>query len=568
MSMDWALREQGSRDWRMLPVALTMWAASLGSHSAFAWWSEREADALPSDGIGWERLLPGGMACLVLILVVLLAHHLRMRWPGVLAVCIAAACVGSMTTIAADTIAWHDSAMTQARQSSVQSAITATVTAPVVASDQRGYDCQADVRFSVIVIEGTDRGSVAKARVYADDPYCARMHRGAAYRLAGTLQQARYGRMPLWLLVDGSQPLAQVRDPPLHYALISRMQQAFFMVIEQLPDQGRVLVPGLTMGVLGQDYVGTDSQSMPIHATYANILEDRFRKSGIMHLMAVSGGHFVLLAGLVRRLGRWLLMDRRLTAVMIASMYVLLAAAMFPGDSVTRALIMGMMGAASHAMGRRSQALSALCWTVVGVLVVSPGMSTSYGFALSSAAVLGIVLFAGRLSRVLGHVLPHSLAEMMAMTIAAQLFTLPIQVLMEPELPLLSVPANLLVAPFVGLSTITGLMSLALAWCMPWLAGVFAWVSSWGTLVMERVAMWLGSNEIATLPWKDGVVGAALILLAELGIGALLVLVTRQVKRVRQPEAGLPGIRFGSVWRVRLTLWIEESRRLLSGDSS
>lgn len=31
MSMDWALREQGSRDWRMLPVALTMWAASLGS---------------------------------------------------------------------------------------------------------------------------------------------------------------------------------------------------------------------------------------------------------------------------------------------------------------------------------------------------------------------------------------------------------------------------------------------------------------------------------------------------------------------------------------------------------
>ena len=164
--------------------------------------------------------------------------------------------------------------------------------------------------------------------------------------------------------------------------------------------------------------------------------------------------------------------------------------------------------------------------------------------------------------------MPHSLAEMMAMTIAAQLFTLPIQVLMEPELPLLSVPANLLVAPFVGLSTITGLMSLALAWCMPWLAGVFAWVSSWGTLVMERVAMWLGSNEIATLPWKDGVVGAALILLAELGIGALLVLVTRQVKRVRQPEAGLPGMRFGSVWRVRLTLWIEESRRLLSGDSS
>lgn len=26
MSRDWILREQGSRDWRMLPIAIVMWA--------------------------------------------------------------------------------------------------------------------------------------------------------------------------------------------------------------------------------------------------------------------------------------------------------------------------------------------------------------------------------------------------------------------------------------------------------------------------------------------------------------------------------------------------------------
>lgn len=31
MSRDWILREQGSRDWRMLPIAIVMWAASLGA---------------------------------------------------------------------------------------------------------------------------------------------------------------------------------------------------------------------------------------------------------------------------------------------------------------------------------------------------------------------------------------------------------------------------------------------------------------------------------------------------------------------------------------------------------
>ena len=341
-------------------------------------------------------------------------------------------------------------------------------------------------------------------------------------------------------------------------------QEAFFTVTEQLSDQGRVLVPGLTMGVLGQDYIGGETGPMPVNSTYAQTLENQFRQSGIMHLMAVSGGHFVLVAGLVRRLCMWMLLDRRLTALLVSGVYVLLALAMFPSDSVTRAFIMGLIGALTYAMGRRTQALSALCWTVIGVLAVNPDMSASYGFALSSAAVLGIVLFAERLAGAFERAMPHGIAEMMAMTVAAQLFTLPIQVLMEPELPLLSVPANLLVSPFVGLATMAGLMALACAWCEPWLAGVFAWISSWGTLVMERVALWLGGSTMAVIPWKDGVTGAVLIVAVEIGIGMLLVFVSRCLQHVRRYEAGMPGVRFGSAWHVRLSLWCEETRRLFT----
>jgi Zn-dependent protease len=175
-----------------------------------------------------------------------------------------------------------------------------------------------------------------------------------------------------------------------------------------------------------------------------------------------------------------------------------------------------------------------------------------------------VLLFAGRLAGAFERAMPHGIAEMMAMTVAAQLFTLPIQVLMEPELPLLSVPANLLVSPFVGLATMAGLMALACAWCEPWLAGVFAWISSWGTLVMERVALWLGGSTMAVIPWKDGVTGAVLIVAVEIGIGMLLVFVSRCLQHVRRYEAGMPGVRFGSAWRVRLSLWCEETRRLFT----
>ena len=196
-------------------------------------------------------------------------------------------------------------------------------------------------------------------RVYADESYCGQLRRGAVYLLTGVLQQARYGRIPLWLLLEGKQPVAQVRAPPWHLAAIAHVQEAFFTVTEQLSDQGRVLVPGLTMGVLGQDYIGGETGPMPVNSTYAQTLENQFRQSGIMHLMAVSGGHFVLVAGLVRRLCMWMLLDRRLTALLVSGVYVLLALAMFPSDSVTRAFIMGLIGALTYAMGRRTQALSA-----------------------------------------------------------------------------------------------------------------------------------------------------------------------------------------------------------------
>ena len=47
-------REQGSRDWRMLPVALTVWAAALGTRWLFAAVMEPAADGWWTDvGIGW-----------------------------------------------------------------------------------------------------------------------------------------------------------------------------------------------------------------------------------------------------------------------------------------------------------------------------------------------------------------------------------------------------------------------------------------------------------------------------------------------------------------------------------
>ena len=63
---------------------------------------------------------------------------------------------------------------------------------------------------------------------------------------------------------------------------------------------------------------------------------------------------------------------------------VMLAIVVFPSDSVLRALLMGLSGAAAVAhFYRRGQSVSSLSWTVIIVLLIAPSMSVSYGFALS-----------------------------------------------------------------------------------------------------------------------------------------------------------------------------------------
>ena len=178
-----------------------------------------------------------------------------------------------------------------------------------------------------------------RVRVYADRPDCGTLKQGGEYRMRGTLAISQYGAMPLWLTDIAS--VERIRGPNLALRTIGMMQQAFFEQTSRLSDQGKVLVPGLTLGILGQDYVPPDSGNgqtgTGIDSTYANLLENAFQRSGILHLMAVSGGHLAVVATLVRAVCSFLLLPKRVTAIAIGASYIMLAMCVFPSDSVSRA---------------------------------------------------------------------------------------------------------------------------------------------------------------------------------------------------------------------------------------
>lgn len=514
----YAQHEQGSRDLRMLPVAAIMWASCLLAHSAahIAVWvaigcvvSLSIAVAVLWAGRRNRRDMDAG------------ADVRRQCAIAGAAIMVGVMLIGISVTIAYDMRQHNDAAMLQAHDNAGYAIVTASIQTPATTSDNRQRDCQVDAALHAVSDGLTLRASQAGIRIYLDDDDCAAIEYGAVQTITGRLQPADYGSEPLWLIAYPETGIQTVEPANPLRRMVTVAQESFFAVTERLPEQGRVLVPGLTLGILGQDHVAISQEgenNQPINDTYAGLLEDRFRRSGIMHLMAVSGGHFVLIVAGIRRLCARVLLPRQPAAVCMAVAAVVLSVGMYPADSVHRALVSSLFGAACLWVGRRQQICATLSWTVIGTLTVSPDMAHSYGFALSCAAVFGIIFFTEPIARRLETIMPSPVAQASGMTIAAQAMTLPIQVLMEPALPVLSIPANLLVSPFVGFATICGLGSLAISWLNADIGYVLARIASLGTAVMEYCANTLGSGNHAVLPWPDGWQGAVIMIAIEICI--------------------------------------------------
>ena len=560
--------ERGSRDLRLLPVALTLWASCLGTHLLFRTLMEPPS-AATSEPSASSMAIPA-VAMAVGVLAAIVPHaaaRLTVRL-GIgrllVGVCVMAALLGAAATWAHESIAWHDPVAVQARAGPAQSTVEATITGMPQASPQREYDCQADATALALHTGNITMRSHAAIRIHASDGACATLRRGARQRLTGTLDTTAFGTVAIRFAVGERDRTVTLDEPSAPQRWRERVQHAFLDVTDGLSEQGRVLVPGLTMGLLGQDRPPAHAAANPIDDAYADRLETQFRNAGIMHLMAVSGGHFAIVAAMTRRLGARLLLPRQAVATLTLIVIWTLAALMAPAHSVTRALITGTLGAAAHAIGRRGQAMSTLTLTVIIMLLSDPSRAHSYGFALSCAAVLGIIPLAPRIARACSAVMPDRLAEAVGVTVAAQAATLPIQALMDPQLPLWSVPANLLVAPFVTCSTLTGLAALAVAWLSPQAAFPLAVVSSWGTQVMARVAGLLADGSTATLPWAEGVAGACVLAAAEACLAIVLTAAARTGRALRRRRcAGMCGEPFGRNPRNRLRIWWRDTLALV-----
>ncbi|KFI60995.1 ComEC/Rec2 family competence protein [Bifidobacterium cuniculi] len=537
----WEIRERGSLDLRWFLAAVSMWVGVLAASSEpfrTAVLVAALCCVLPlSAAAAWRRTMAGA------------------TYAATLGVCAAAIAAGMGVGAAHVLHRMADPVMTASAASGTTATLRMRLDSPVQASSMRGAACKAQATVLALHHDGVAEASGLPVLAMLPQEACSTLGQGATVMADATVARSPYDAQAVWVTVSDVHD----REPaPWWWRTADWVRSRFFAVAARLDADSRILVPGVTLGVLGQDTVG--AWALDVDTERADQLEEQCKRAGILHLMAVSGGHYALLGPLVHALGAWLRTPWRLTALWRLPLAGALTMVLVPSQSVTRAAIGALLAMGFECCGRRPQTLHILALTVILALMQDPGRATHVGFALSCAAVAGIALLAPSLTAVLGRMMPRGVAQALAVTIAAQAFTLPIQMVMDPSIARWALPANLLVGPCMDVATVFGLLACACAIASPELAILPAQVSAWGTKGIAMVAGCFGADPSAGIPWVSGWAGILAIIAVELASGASLWCLAQLVRAWRLLRGG-EDFRDTTPPTVRTARWIRDTIR-------
>lgn len=194
---------------------------------------------------------------------------------------------------------------------------------------------------------------------------------------------------------------------------------------------------------------------------FSDNLRDIFSKSGISHIVAVSGMHMSIIVVFLFLLMSKLRVNYKIRNIVTLVFVIIYMALTGFSPSVTRAGIMAIFMLVSAIVDSKYDALTALFFSAALLLIANPYLICSASFLLSYLAFLGLLVLAGPIkNRITVGFIPDFLKQILASSIAATVFTLPATVLIFGSISTYSLFTNLIILPFV--SIIFGAVIIAL----------------------------------------------------------------------------------------------------------
>ncbi len=192
-----------------------------------------------------------------------------------------------------------------------------------------------------------------------------------------------------------------------------------------------------------------------------------FRRSSIMHILAVSGLHAGILLMMVFMPLERLRFPFRAAAALTA-LWLFTAITGFAAP-VTRASLMATLFLGGIFMQRAGSSINALAVAGIIIAAFDPLSLLGLSFQLSFGAVLGILLFHDRIQKTLTALLPKrlqgkaadALLALIALTVAAQSLTMPLLAGSFGQISVVGLLTNVIAVPLVFVVVCCGILSVA-----------------------------------------------------------------------------------------------------------
>lgn len=221
---------------------------------------------------------------------------------------------------------------------------------------------------------------------------------------------------------------------------------------------------------------------------------EAFKNTGTLHVLAVSGMHIALIySALMWMIGAipWRI-PTYATFTFIAGCIWTYACISGFSASVSRAALMCSVMLLGKGLKRRSGMANNLCATAFLLLIWEPRWLLDAGFLLSFTAVAGILMFQPIFERLQPRrKLPKSIWNLVSVSLAAQLGTLPVSLYFFHQFAPYFLIGNLLIIPLSTVALFGGLLFLPGS-MVPCLGSLIQLCTGATTALLLDAALWIG----------------------------------------------------------------------------
>ncbi len=245
-------------------------------------------------------------------------------------------------------------------------------------------------------------------------------------------------------------------------------------------------------------------------------IQQQFKDFGILHVLAVSGMHVVLLFSTISYVLRKLRLSKTaITVILIVFLLIFSLMAGFSG-SVVRAALMCLMTIVGTLTGRRIHTINLLVGSMLLILLFQPNYLFDVGFQLSYLAVFSIVFCYPVVQHyfTFKNWILNYFGQLIGVSLVAQLGVLPLSIYYFKQIPLLFLIGNIIAIPITSFLLcawfLQMLLSLISVEVLALMTPILSWISTFCFDSLSRLSDYFS---IKTIDFHFGIFQTMLTLL-------------------------------------------------------